>query len=188
MDTATQTNLLDCYGKLFQYYRELGEKAMEQIEETAFQSEPSPESNSVSVIVQHISGNMLSRFTDFLSSDGEKPWRNREAEFEANSPDKASVLSNWDKGWDCFFEALNALQEADLEKIVYIRNQGHTVLEALSRQLAHYSYHIGQIVYLCRMLAGDKWVSLSIPKGGSQTFNAEKFSQEKARKLFVEKQ
>ena len=104
MDTPVQSNFLDCYRKLFQYYRELGEKAMAQINEADFQLQPTAESNSVAIIVQHLSGNMLSRFTDFLSSDGEKPWRMREAEFEAQATDKTAVLAAWDKGWNCFFD------------------------------------------------------------------------------------
>lgn len=186
MDNAVSSNLLDCYRNLFQYYRDLGEKAMAQIAPGDFTRQPTPESNSVAVIVKHLSGNMLSRFTDFLTSDGEKPWREREAEFEEQAvTDQQTVLDAWDQGWTCFFEAFNALQEEDLPKIVYIRNQGHTVLEALSRQLAHYPYHIGQLVYVCRMLTGATWESLSIPKGGSQAFNAEKFAREKERRFFA---
>lgn len=187
MESPHQLSYLDSARKLFQYYRELGDKALSQIGEEHIHWQPSPESNSVAVIVKHLSGNMLSRFTDFLTTDGEKPWRDRDAEFENDYADKTELLAAWNAGWECFFNAVNPLVENDLGKIVYIRNQGHTVMEALSRQLAHYPYHIGQLVYLCRLLAGEKWQSLSIPKGGSQEFNAEKFAQEKQRAFFTEK-
>jgi hypothetical protein len=186
MTPSESTNLLTCYRSLFRYYRELGDKAMAQIPPDAFHWQPSPESNSVAIIVQHLSGNMVSRFTNFLTTDGEKPWRNRDEEFEPQDADAATILKNWDMGWKVVFDTLDALTPDDLEKIVYIRNQGHTVLEALSRQLAHYPYHIGQIVYLCRLLAGEDWASLSIPKGDSQAFNAEKFAEEKQRKFFTQ--
>ncbi|MBK7938136.1 MAG: DUF1572 family protein [Lewinellaceae bacterium] len=188
METTTYPlNYLESAKKLFRYYRELGDKALAQVDDEHIHWQASPESNSIAIIVKHLSGNMLSRFTDFLTSDGEKPWRNREAEFENDYADKNELLKAWNAGWECFFNAVNSLTENDLEKIVYIRNEGHTVLEALSRQLAHYPYHIGQLVYVCRILAGNQWQSLSIPKGGSQAFNAEKFAQEQSRTFFVEK-
>jgi hypothetical protein len=187
MDTAAQLNYLDATRKLFQYYRELGDKALAQIDEEHIHWQPSPESNSVAVIVKHLSGNMLSRFTNFLTSDGEKPWRDREAEFENDYAGKNELLAAWNAGWACFFQAIDPLTPEDLGKIVYIRNQGHTVLEALSRQLGHYPYHVGQLVYVCRLLAGEKWQSLSIPKGGSQAYNAEKFASEKQRAFFTDK-
>lgn len=175
-------NFLDNARALFRYYRELGDKAFSQITDEHIHWHPSPESNSVAIIVKHLSGNMLSRFTDFLTEDGEKPWRDRDAEFENDFADKAEMIAAWNAGWECFFAAVDPLTEADLDRIVYIRNQGHTVLEALNRQLAHYPYHIGQLVFLCKILAGGDWQSLSIPKGGSQAFNDEKFKQEKARR------
>lgn len=187
MESSTGQNYLDSARRLFQYYRGLGDKALAQIGDEHIHWQPSPESNSVAVIVKHLVGNMLSRFTDFLNSDGEKPWRNRDAEFENDYADKTELLAAWQSGWDCLFAAIDPLTEAQLGAIVYIRNEGHTVLEALNRQLAHYPYHVGQLVYLCRLLAGEKWESLSIPKGGSQGFNAEKFSQEKERRFFTDK-
>lgn len=187
MESTHQLNYLDSARQLFRYYRELGDKALAQIGDDHIHWQPSAESNSVAVIVKHLSGNMLSRFTDFLTTDGEKPWRNRDAEFENDYADKAELLEAWDAGWQCFFNAVDPLKESDLGSIVYIRNQGHTVLEALSRQMCHYAYHVGQLVYLCRLLAGEQWQSLSIPKGGSQTYNADKFAQEKERKFFTEK-
>lgn len=181
------SNYLESAKKLFQYYRGLGDKALAQIGDDHIHWQPGAESNSVAIIVRHMSGNMLSRFTDFLGSDGEKPWRNRDAEFENSYADKTELLEAWNAGWECFFNAVNPLKESDLGTIVYIRNEGHTVLEALNRQLAHYSYHTGQLVYLCRLLAGDQWQSLSIPKGGSQSFNADKFAQDKSTGFFTEK-
>ena len=181
-------NFLDSIRHLFQYYRQLGEKALAQIGDEHLHWQPSPESNSVAIIVKHLSGNMLSRFTDFRTSDGEKPWRNRDAEFENDYADKNELLAAWNAGWDCVSAALDALKAADLDEIVYVRNEGHTVTEALHRQLAHYPYHIGQLIYLCRLVAGAEWQSLSIPKGGSQVFNADKFGKEKARRFFTEKE
>jgi len=136
--------------------------------------------------VHHISGNMLSRFTDFLTTDGEKPWRDREAEFDEAYADKKAMMDAWEKGWTCFFIALDSLKPSDTTRIIYIRNEGQTVLEALQRQLAHYSSHIGQILYQAKILKGGDFKSLSIPKGGSGDFNKEKFSKEKERKHFTD--
>lgn len=180
-DFSAARNYLDNTRTLFRYYRGLGEKAFAQISDEHIHWQPSPDSNSVAVIVKHLSGNMLSRFTNFLTEDGEKAWRDRDAEFENDFADKAEMLAAWNAGWDCFFAAVDPLTEADLGRIVYIRNEGHTVLEALDRQLSHYAYHIGQLVYLCKLLAGENWQTLSIAKGGSQGFNEEKFGQQKTR-------
>lgn len=187
MENNPSLHYLEGAKKLFRYYRQLGDKALAQIGDAHIHWQPGPESNSVAVIVKHLSGNMLSRFTDFLTSDGEKPWRNRDAEFENDYADKSELLAAWNKGWECFFAAVEPLTEADLSTVVYIRNEGHTVLEALNRQLAHYPYHVGQLVYVCRMLAGEQWQSLSIPKGGSQAFNDGKFSQDKSQTFFTDK-
>jgi len=157
----------------------LGEKAMSQLSEAQFFWYPNGESNSIAMIVQHLSGNMLSRWTDFLTSDGEKDWRNRDAEFQPHLRDSESVWAAWSGGWACLESALHALHDADLERVVHIRNQGHSVSEAINRQLAHYPYHIGQIVFLAKMQVGAAWASLSIPKGDSQAFNEEKFAAEK---------
>lgn len=173
--------------KQFQYYKGLADKAIMQVEaDEKLNWQPDPNSNSIAIIVKHLAGNMLSRWTDFLTSDGEKPWRNRETEFEGIYENRAAMLDHWERGWKCLFNAIGHLQAADLERIIYIRNEGHTVVEAINRQLAHYPYHVGQIVFLARMLAGDNWRSLSIPKGGSEAFNAERFAQEKQRKHFTE--
>jgi hypothetical protein len=183
---AMDNDYLESIKKQFQYYKILGDKTFAQLNEEAFFWQFNEESNSIAIIVNHLSGNMLSRFTDFLTSDGEKEWRNRDAEFEGSATTKQEVLAQWEKGWNCFLQALASLTEEDLARIVYIRNQGHTVTEALNRQLAHYPYHIGQIVMLGKMLAQQPWQSLSIPKGGSQTFNDIKFSQAQQKAHFTD--
>lgn len=172
--------------KLFQYYKGLGEKTFDQLNDEQINWRPNEASNSIALIVHHLSGNMLSRFTDFLTSDGEKSWRNREAEFEVGYATKSEMLEAWNKGWAVVFQAIDGLTEADLEKITYIRNEGQTVMEALQRQLAHYPHHIGQILYIGKALKGQEWKSLSIPKGGSQRYK-DKFSQEKEIRHFTDR-
>ena len=163
--------------KQFAYYQLLGEQAMTQISDDQLFWQPNPDSNSIATIVKHLWGNMLSRWTDFLTTDGEKPWREREAEFDNDLTTRAEVLEKWQAGWQCLFAALDALTPADLDRTIYIRNQGHTVVEAINRQLAHYPYHVGQIVFMARLVAGEAWQSLSIPRGNSAVYNAEKFAQ-----------
>jgi hypothetical protein len=170
----------------FELYQSLGEKAMAQISEEGLFFKPSPESNSVCIIVQHLHGNMLSRWTDFLNSDGEKDWRQRDAEFEDLPMTRAQVLELWQKGWACLYSALDELNDEHLQQLIYIRNQGHTVMEAINRQLAHYPYHIGQMVYIAKLISDSKWQSLSIPKNKSSEYNADKFSQEKKREHFTD--
>lgn len=172
--------------KLFNYYKKLGEGAIAQLNDTEVLQQPNDASNSISLIVHHLSGNMLSRWTDFLNSDGEKSWRNREAEFAESYPDKAVMLKAWEAGWSCLLNALENLKPEDLSKIIYIRNEGQSVLEAIQRQLAHYSSHIGQILFQAKALKGNDFKSLSIPKGSSDSFNKEKFSREKSRKHFTD--
>lgn len=179
-------NYLDSIKRQFLYYKDLGEKAIEQTPEEKLVWQYNAESNSIATIVKHLNGNMISRWTDFLTSDGEKEWRNRDGEFENDIRTKAQVLEVWNKGWDCFFNTINSLSTDDLLKIIYIRNQGHTVMEAINRQLAHYPYHIGQIVFVAKMIANEKWESLSIPRNKSQDYNAEKFSQEKSKTHFTD--
>jgi hypothetical protein len=172
--------------KQFQYYKALGERAMRQVVEEKLFYMYNDDSNSIAVLVKHLWGNMLSRFTDFMTSDGEKEWRQRDTEFENDISSVDELWEKWEAGWKVVFEALEPLTVDDLEKIVYIRNQGHTVVEALNRQLAHYAYHIGQIVYRSKMLTSDPWKSLTIPKGESKSFNAKKFSQDKAKGHFTD--
>lgn len=167
---------LESAKKQFTQYKLLGEKAMSQIPEEKLFWFYNSESNSVSTIVKHLWGNMLSRFTDFLNSDGEKPWRQREAEFDNDINTREDLMNRWNAGWACVFEAIAPLTSGDLNRIIYIRNEKHTVLDALNRQLTHYAYHVGQIVFLGKMICGEHWQSLSIPRGGTDRFNEEKFS------------
>ena len=163
--------------RIFEYYKSLGEKTLDILPEEKINWQYNEESNSMSTIVKHITGNMLSRFTDFLTTDGEKEWRNREDEFRQETMSKKGMMDRWHQAWKLFFEVLNNLKEEDLDKTVYIRNMGQTVTDALNRQIGHYAYHIGQMVYLGKMIMDNEWKSLSIPKGGSADYNAEKFSQ-----------
>ncbi|QEC68514.1 DUF1572 domain-containing protein [Panacibacter ginsenosidivorans] len=158
--------------KRLKYYKELGDKTFEQLEEQDFFYRPNEESNSIAIIVQHLYGNMLSRFTNFLTEDGEKEWRQRDAEFDVFDITKEDVLSFWNSGWNCVFTTLESLKPADLLKTIYIRTEPLLVYDAILRQLAHYPHHVGQILYIGKMLKGKDWQTLSIPKGGSQVFNA----------------
>lgn len=180
------TDYLQSVKKQFEYYKMLAEKTIAQLSDEQLFFQYNSECNSVAIIVRHLAGNMKSRWTDFLTTDGEKAWRNRDAEFENDRADRAELLKRWNEGWACCFDALNAITEADLTQEVVIRNQTHTVLEAINRQLAHYPYHIGQIVFIGKMLIGDKWTPLSIPKGNSKEYNAEKFAQPKEKTHFTD--
>lgn len=171
---------------VFEYYKSLGEKAMAQIRDEALFQMPDEKSNSISVIVKHLHGNMLSRWTDFLTTDGEKEWRDRDSEFEETIETREEVMKQWNEGWACVFNALNTLQPEDFDKTVYIRNMGQTVLEAIMRQMAHYAYHIGQIVYLARLFNEGDWKTLTIPKGGSAAYNKEKNAPGKRIEHFTE--
>jgi Protein of unknown function (DUF1572) len=177
---------LESVKKQFLYYKTLGEKAMEQLEPEQLFTAVNEDTNSIATIVKHVSGNMLSRWTDFLTTDGEKEWRNRDAEFENDLQSKEEVFAFWNKGWDCFLNTLNSLKTEQLSEIIYIRNEGHTVIEAINRQLAHYPYHVGQIVFYAKQLKKDNWDSLSIPKNKSGNYNAEKFAKEKEIKNFTD--
>ncbi|MFC0273407.1 DUF1572 domain-containing protein [Metabacillus herbersteinensis] len=154
----------------FKSVKELGDKTISQLSEEDIQWVLNNGSNSVGVIVKHLSGNMVSRWTDLLTSDGEKSYRNREQEFENNISSKQELITIWEKGWNRLFETLSDLGEQDLLKNIYIRSESHTVLEAIERQMAHYSYHIGQIVYIGKQLKDENWKSLSIPKGKSEVY------------------
>jgi hypothetical protein len=173
--------------KLFRYYKKLGEGAIAQLSDQEVLMQPNEASNSIALIVHHLSGNMLSRWTDFLTSDGEKPWRDREAEFEKSYPDKKAMMEAWEKGWNCLLASLESLKPGDLSKVIYIRNEGQTVLEAIQRQLAHYPMHVGQIIYQAKALKGMDFKSLSIPKGNSREFNKAKFSEEKGIRHFTDR-
>ena len=165
--------------KQFEYYKLLGEKTFAQLDDNALFWQYNPASNSIATIVNHLWGNMLSRWTDFLKSDGEKSWRERDEEFEDRIKTRAQLLEKWEAGWSCLFEALESINESNFNTRIYIRNQEHTMPDAMNRQLAHYAYHVGQIVYIGRMIKNENWTSLSIPKGASKNFNQEKFSKGK---------
>ena len=167
---------------LFQYYKKLGENAIAQCPDSGLVAQVDPESNSIGMIVKHLAGNMLSRWTDFLTADGEKPSRNRDAEFEDPPKNRTEILDLWDSGWKCVFTALAALSDADLTKTVTIRGEEHSVMQAINRQIAHYSYHVGQIVFLAKHFAGTNWKSLTVAKSKSQEFNADVASGKKSQR------
>jgi len=157
--------------KRFVNYKDLGEKTFAQLEEKDFFIQASPESNSIAVIVQHLHGNMLSRFTEFLTEDGEKTWRKRDGEFETATTTREEVMALWNEGWKCVLNAIKALTPQDVTKTIYIRSEPLSVYDALLRQLAHYPYHVGQIVFIGKMVKDGNWQSLSIPKNKSAQFN-----------------
>jgi uncharacterized damage-inducible protein DinB len=155
----------------FEAERRLAERAMEQLSDEQLHRAPSPDANSVAVVAQHVAGNLRSRWTDFLTTDGEKPWRERDREFEDARLDRAALFAAWEAGWAACLGALDALSDADLAKTVTVRSEPHSVIQAIHRSLAHTSYHVGQIVGLARSLAGPAWRTLSVPRGGSAAYN-----------------
>jgi hypothetical protein len=157
--------------KRFKYYKELGDKTFAQLKDEDVLFRPSTDSNSIAVIVQHLYGNMLSRWTNFLTEDGEKEWRKRDSEFEAIVLSKADVLSFWNTGWDCLLKTLESLTDEDLEETITIRSEPLQVYDAILRQLAHYPYHVGQIVNIGKMIKDDAFTTLSIAKNKSKDFN-----------------
>jgi hypothetical protein len=165
------------------YYKELGERAFEQIEEKEFHWQPSSESNSIAVIIQHLAGNMLSRWTNFLTEDGEKNWRDRDDEFEVHRYSRQQLIDLWNKGWGCFLDAIDSLKDEDLLKTIHIREESLSAIDAINRQLAHYPYHIGQIVYIGRLIRNENWKSLSIPKKGSLEYNQGDHIKDPAKKF-----
>ena len=169
--------------KRLKYYKDLGEKTFDQLDEPGFHFNPTAESNSIAIIVQHLAGNMLSRFTNFLTEDGEKESRQRDDEFELHPYTKQQVIDLWQKGWQCCLSALESLQEDDLLKPITIRQEPLTVVDAINRQLAHYPYHIGQIIFIGRMIKKEKWKNLSIPKGKSQAYNTGDQVKDPAKKF-----
>jgi hypothetical protein len=174
------------YGKdsigVFQYYKKLAERAIAQCPDEGLFTTLDAESNSIAIIVKHMAGNMRSRWTDFLTSDGEKPDRNRDTEFEAPPTTRAELLEMWERGWKLLFGALEPLSDAELTRTITIRTEPHSVLQAINRQVAHYSYHVGQIVYLARYFTGDKWQTLTIPKKKSSEFNRQAAAGEKSQR------
>jgi hypothetical protein len=181
-----QNSYLTSAIKQFEYYKALGEKTFAQVTDEKINWQYNDDSNSIANLVKHLSGNMLSRWTDFLTTDGEKEGRNRDAEFEKDIINKEELLLLWNKGWDCLFTTLHSLTVDDLEKEIFIRNMGQPVTDAINRQLAHYGYHVGQIVFIGKMVTTVQWQSLSIPKGNSQAYNAEKFAKPKRTQSYIE--
>lgn len=174
-----QTEYIKSIKKQFEYYKLVGEKTFEQLEDKDLFWQYNENSNTIAIIVNHLWGNMKSRWTDFLISDGEKTWRERDLEFETVIKTRSELIQKWNDGWQCLFEALATINDVNFEAKIYIRNQEHSIIEAVNRQFAHYAYHIGQIVYIGKMLKADNWQSLTIPKGKSKTYNQEKFSKGK---------
>jgi hypothetical protein len=157
---------------LLRYYKRLAEGAMAQLSDQQLLETLDPEMNSIALIVKHMAGNMLSRWSDFLVSDGEKPWRNRDDEFEAPPSTRAEIEELWERGWSAVFGAIEPLTEEDLGRTITIRGEAHTVMQAINRQVAHYPYHVGQIVFWAKHLKSEAWQSLSVPRKGSREFNA----------------
>jgi len=178
---------LDSAIRLFKLYKLQGEKAMAQMDDAALGWSANEDSNSVVVIVKHLWGNMLSRWTDFLTSDGEKPWRKRDAEFEPEVLDRAALMALWEEGWGRVFTTLESLTDADLETIIYIRNEGQSVMDAINRQIAHYSSHIGQVIYIAKLQSHGNWTSLTIPRNQSANYNKAMFDAPKENRPFTDR-
>lgn len=179
---STAKDFLETAIKRLKYYKDLADKTFAQLQDADFHYQPNAASNSIAIIIQHMAGNMLSRWTNFLSEDGEKPWRQRDDEFEAHDYNREQLTELWEKGWACFLDTLQSLKKKDLKKTVHIRQEPLTVVDAINRQLAHYPYHVGQIVYIGRMIRIEDWKNLSIPKGGSQAYNQQADIKDPARK------
>jgi hypothetical protein len=156
---------------VFRYYKKLAERAMEQVKDEELFCVLDQEANSIAILVKHMAGNMRSRWTDFLHTDGEKPNRNRDGEFADPPPTRAELLAEWEEGWNCLFQAIEPLTDADLGRRITIRGEAHSVIQAINRQLAHYPHHVGQIVLLAKHFACDHWQSLSVPRNRSAEFN-----------------
>ncbi len=156
---------------LFRYYKGLAERAMAQLSDEQLLAVLDGEANSIAVIVKHLTGNMRSRFTDFLTSDGEKPGRDRDSEFEDPPGSRAELMALWEEGWQCVFTAIEPITDADLQRSITIRAEAHSVMQAINRQVAHYAYHCGQIVLLAKHFKSDRWQTVSIPRRKSAEFN-----------------
>jgi len=163
------------------YYKNLGDKTFEQLNDWDFHYQPNEESNSIAIIIQHMSGNMKSRWTNFLSEDGEKEWRMRDDEFTIHEYTKLQLLELWETGWNCFLETLQSLSKKDLKKTVTIRQEALSVVDAILRQLAHYPYHIGQIIHIAKTIKGKNWQNLSIAKNESIHLNESEAMKDPAK-------
>jgi hypothetical protein len=171
MPDSLSTTYIASVIKRMKSYKDLGDKTFEQLEEKDFHFQPNETSNSIAIIIQHMGGNMQSRFTNFLTEDGEKKWRKRDEEFNEQHFSKEKLIEGWENGWKIVFDALQSLTENDLLKTIYIRSEPLSVVDAINRQLAHYPHHVGQILYIGKMIKNDQWKSLSIPKNKSEDFN-----------------
>lgn len=181
-----EENYLESARRQFEYYKALGDRTFTQLSDQELFWQYNDASNSIAIIVKHLWGNMLSRWTDFLTTDGEKDFRDRDGEFEASIQTREELLAKWEEGWNCVFMAIDSVNNDNFHTTIYIRNMGHTITEAINRQLCHYATHIGQIVYIGRMQKGNDWTSLSIPKGQSKAYNERKFSKPKHKAHFTE--
>lgn len=177
----TISYLEDAVGVLH-YYKKLADGALAQVIDEQMYAQLDEDANSISVLMKHLAGNMKSRWTDFLSTDGEKPWRNRDAEFEQPSATREALLRLWQEGWTCLFETLESLTDADLVRTVTVRGEAHSVLQAIHRQTAHCAYHCGQIVLLAKHFQRQNWKPLTIPRGKSEEFNAKVWSGEASQR------
>ncbi|MFZ0661058.1 MAG: DUF1572 domain-containing protein [Acidobacteriaceae bacterium] len=171
MSLTFTTSYLEDARAIFRHYKKLADSAVAQVADADLARTLDPEMNSIAIVMKHMAGNMLSRWADFLTTDGEKPTRNRDSEFEDPPASRADLLALWERGWDCLFHAIDPLTEADLSRTVTIRGEAHSVTQAINRQLAHLSYHTGQIVLLAKHFQSASWKSLSVPRGQSDTFN-----------------
>lgn len=176
------TSYLEDALAVFGYYKKLAERAMDQVTDEQLFMTLDGEANSIALIVKHMAGNMRSRWTDFLTTDGEKPNRNRDSEFEEPPATRAALLAMWEAGWDCVFSAIKPLTDADLTRTVTIRGEAHSVMQAINRQLAHYPHHVGQIILLAKHFAHDRWQSLSVPRRGSAEFNRKVAAREASQR------
>jgi len=176
------TSYLEDSLEIFGYYKKLAERAMSQVSDEQLFATLDAEANSIAIVVKHMAGNMRSRWTDFFTSDGEKPTRNRDSEFVDPAPTRAALLADWEDGWACVFSALEPLTDDDLDRTITIRGEAHSVMQAINRQVAHYSYHVGQIVLLAKHLASEHWQSLSVPRNQSADFNRRVVSGEASQR------
>jgi len=188
---AIAVSYISSVKKQFRYYKSLADKAIAELNQEQFFSVEyahlrSEELNSMAVLVKHVAGNMKSRWTDFYDTDGEKPWRNRDQEFIIGERSLKDLLSFWEEGWAVLFSVLDDLDGDKLEQTIYIRNMGHTVVEAINRQLMHYAYHIGQMVSIAKQWKGDEWKTLSVPRNSSEEYNNSKFSKPKRDEHFTD--
>jgi len=177
------TEYLSTVIRRVKYYKDLADKTFEQLKEADFHYQFNDSSNSIAIIIQHMAGNMLSRWTNFLTEDGEKPWRQRDDEFEVHDYSRQQLIELWEKGWSCYLDSMSTLSDEDLLKTVYIRQESLTVIDAINRQLAHYPHHVGQIIYIGRMIRDHEWKTLSIPRKGSEAYNKDSGIKDPSKKF-----